>query len=106
MIQNHKHQNKTLVAFVILTGGFFIFMLKHGIGMYSKASEVCTNVKPVPLSHNNGDDIQVDEPRRRAIKALFISKNTLSFCKHTAHAGLAGENNDYKSRCIHLFQNC
>ena len=101
MIQNHKHQNKTLVAFVILTGGFFIFMLKHGIGMYSKTIEVCTNVKPVPLSTNNGDNNQVDEPRRRAIKALFISKNTLSFCKRTIHESLKGKDDDDDIRVIH-----
>ena len=105
-MENQNHRRKILVFLVVLMVGFFIFMLRHDVAMYLKQIEVCSNVRNVTLSTNNGDSYRLDEPRRRAIKALFISKNTLSFCKHTTHAGLAGENNDYKSRCIHLFQNC
>ena len=104
MIQNHQHQRKFLVVFVVLTGGFFIFMLRHGIGMYLKSIEVCSNVRAVPLITNNRDSNQLDEPRRRAIKALFVSKNTLSFCKRTIHESLEGKANGYKLQGIHLFR--
>ena len=100
MIQDHKHQRKFLVIFVVLTGGFFIFMLRNGIGMYLKAIEVCSNVRTVTLSTNIGDRNQVDEPRRRAIKSLFISKNTLSFCKRTIRESLGGMANGYKLQGI------
>ena len=104
MIQNHQHQRKFLVVFVVLTGGFFIFMLRHGIAIYLKSIEVCSNVRAVPLITNNGDSNQLDEPRRRAIKALFVSKNTLSFCKRTIHESLEGKANGYKLQGIHLFE--
>ena len=104
MIQNHQHQRKFLVVFVVLTGGFFIFMLRHGIAIYLKSIEVCSNVSTVPLITNNGDSNQLDEPRRRAIKALFVSKNTLSFCKRTIHESLEGKANGYKLQGIHLFR--
>ena len=92
------------MVFVVLTGGFFIFMLRHGIAIYLKPIEVCSNVRTVTLSTNIGDRNQVDEPRRRAIKALFISKNTLSFCKRTIRESLRGKDDDDVIRGIHLFE--
>ena len=89
---------------VILTGGFLIFRMRHGICMHLKAIEVCSNVGTVTLSTNNGDDNQVGEPRRRAIKALFISKNTLSFCKRTIHESLTGKDDDDEIRGMHFLK--
>ena len=89
---------------VILTGGIFIFMLRHGITIYLKSIKVCSNVRTVPLITNNGDSNQLDEPRRRAIKALFVSKNTLSFCKRTIPESLGGKANGYELQGIHLFE--
>ena len=93
-----------LVFLVILTGGIFIFMLRHGVTIYLKSIKVCSNVRTVPLITNNGDSNQLDEPRRRAIKALFASKNTLSFCKRTIPQSLGGKANGYELQGIHLFE--
>ena len=102
MIQDHNHQRKSLVFLVVLMGGFVIFLLRHdGIGTYFKAIQVCSNLRNVTLSNNNGVINQLDEPRRRAIKALFISKNTLSFCKHTIHTELAYDGTSL-SKKLHL----
>ena len=104
MKEDHKHPRKILVFLVILTGGFLIFRMRHGICMHLKAIEVRSNVGTVTLSTNNGDDNQVGEPRRRAIKALFISKNTLSFCKRTIHESLTGKDDDDEIRGMHFLK--
>ena len=102
MIQDHKHQRKSLLFLVVLMGGFVIFLLRQeGIGTYFQAIQVCSNLRNVTLSNNIGVINQLDEPRRRAIKALFISKNTLSFCKRTTHPELAYDETSL-SKKLHL----
>ena len=79
-------ERKVLFLLASVLGGFFIFVLSDITNSpYLKAPSVHLNIRDT-------DDVQaLEELRRRAIQALFVSKNTLPFCKPTGNAKFKGK---------------
>ena len=88
-----------LFLFALLLGGFSIFMLSDiTYSPYLKAPEVYRNIRDTPDSSNMADDGKDhNDLRRRAIQALFVSKNTLPFCKPASNAKSKGEFSSYQA---------
>ena len=89
-------ERKVLFLLVSLFGGYLIFLLSDITNSQSrKAPPVYSNIYIVqdnPGSSNMaGDRKDLADLRRRAIQALFVSKNTLSFCKHASSAKSKGK---------------
>ena len=85
-------ERKVLFLLTSLLGGFFIFVLSDITNSpYLKAPSVHLNIRDT-------DDVQaLEELRRRAIQALFVSKNTLPFCKPMSNAKSKGEFLSYEA---------
>ena len=86
-------ERKLLCLFASLLGGYLIFVLSDiTINPYPKIPVVYRNIRDTLDSSNMADDGKdLDDLRRRAIQALFVSKNTLSFCKHASGAKSKGK---------------
>ena len=86
-------ERKVLFLLASLLGGFFIFVLSDITNSpYLKALSVHRNIRDAPDSSNLADDGKdLKGLRRRAIQALFVSKNTLPFCKPTGNAKFKGK---------------
>ena len=86
-------EKKVLFLLASLLGGFFIFVLSDITNSpYLKALSVHRNIRDAPDSSNMADDGKdLEGLRRRAIQALFFSKNTLQFCKPTGNAKFKGK---------------
>ena len=86
-----------LLAFVL--GGYLIFVLSDiTINPYLKIPGVYRNIRDTLDSSNMADDGKaLEDLRRRAIQALFVSKSTLPFCKPTSNAKSKGEFLSYEA---------
>ena len=86
-------ERKLLFLLASLLGGFLIFVFSDITNNpYLKAPSVYRNIPGTPESSNMaGDGKDLDAMRRRAIQALFVSKNTLPFCKPTGNAKFKGK---------------
>ena len=86
-------ERKVLFLLASLLGAFFIFVLSDITNSsYLKAPSVHRNIRDTPDSSNMADDGKdLEALRRRAIRALFVSKNTLPFCKPTNNAKSKGK---------------
>ena len=89
-----SQQKQILFVLVSLSGGFLLFAL------WLKAPQVHHSIKPNPSPSLLEDSAERVEMRKQAIKALFTSRNTLSFCKHTSNMKSKGDNQYIKSRDI------
>ena len=92
-----SQQKQILFVLASLSGGFLLFTL----GL--KSPQVHHSIKPDPSSSLLGDSAERVEMRKQAIRALFTSRNTLSFCKHTSNTKSKGDNKYIKSREIPLW---
>ena len=86
-------ERKLLCLFASLLGGYLIFVLSDITNNTClKAPPIYSNIQDNPVSSNMvGGGKDLADLRRMAIQALFVSKNTLPFCKHTSHAKSKGE---------------
>ena len=86
-------ERKVLFLLALLLGGYYIFVLSDVTNNpYLKAPPVYSNIRDNSGSSNMpGDHKDLADLRRRAIQALFVSKNTLSFCKHASSAKSKGK---------------
>ena len=96
-----SQQKQILFVFVSLIGGFLLFALRL------KAPQVHHSINPSPsLLEDSAERVEM---RKQAIKALFTSRNTLSFCKHASNTKFKGDNQYIKSRdisrCRHILLN-
>ena len=85
----------TILIFASLIGGYLLSRFQLN------APLIYGNIKP--LSSSNLLDVSNEriEMRNQAIRALFHSKNSLSFCKHTNNIKSKGNNDFITSRDIH-----
>ena len=92
-------ERKVLFLLASFLGGFLIFVLSDITNSpYLKTPSVHRNIRDTPDSSNVADDGKdLDDLRRRAIQALFVSKNTLPFCKHTSSTRPKGEFISYEA---------
>ena len=93
-----SQQKQILFVLASLSGGFLLFALRL------KAPQVHHSIKP-----NSGPSLLEDsaervEMRKQAIRALFISRNTLSFCKHPSNTKSKGDKKYIKSLDIPRFR--
>ena len=79
-------ERKVLCLLASLLGGFLIIVFSDITNSpYLKAPSVYRKIRCT-------DDVKaLEDLRRRAIQALFISKNTLPFCKPTSNTKTKGE---------------
>ena len=86
-------KRKVLFLLASFLGGYLIFVLSDITNNpYLKATTVYGNIRGNSGSSNMaGDGNDLSKLRRRAIQALFVSKNTLPFCKHTNNPISKGE---------------
>ena len=89
-------ERNMLFLLVLSFGGYLIFVWSDVTNNpHLKAPPVYSNIYIVqdnPGSSNMaGDRKDLADLRRRAIQALFVSKNTLSFCKHASSAKSKGK---------------
>ena len=86
-------ERKVLFLLASLLGGFLIFVLTDITNSpYRKAPSVHRNIRDTPdTSKAAVDGKALEDLRRRAIQALFVSKNTLPFCKPTSNAKSKGK---------------
>ena len=86
-------ERKVLFLLASVLGGFFIFVLSDITNSpYLNALSVHRHIRDAPDSSNLADDGKdLEGLRRRAIQALFVSKNTLPFCKPTGNAKFKGK---------------
>ena len=86
-------ERKVLFLLASLLGGYLIFVLSDiTINPYLKIPAVYRNIRDTLDSSNMADDGKdLEGLRRRAIQALFVSKNTLPFCKPTGNAKFKGK---------------
>ena len=89
-----SQQKQILFVLASLIGGFLLFALRL------KAPQAHHSIIPNPSSSLLEDSNERVEMRKQAIRALFISRNTLSFCKHTSNTKSKGNNKYIKSRDI------
>ena len=84
MLESPKR--KVLFLLASLLGGFLMFVLSDITNSpYLKAPSVHHNIRDT-------DDVKaLEDLRRRAIQALFVSKNTLPFCKPASNAKFKGK---------------
>ena len=92
-------ERKVLFLLASFLGGFLIFVLSDITNSpYLKALSVHRNIRDAPDSSNLADDGKdLKGLRRRAIQALFVSKNTLPFCKPTSDAKSKGKFLSYEA---------
>ena len=65
---------------------------------YPKAPSIHRNIRDTPASLNMAvDGKALEDLRRRAIQALFVSKNTMPFCKPASNAKSKGEFSSYEA---------
>ena len=76
-----SHQKTLLYLVALLVGEFLFFVLK--------APQIYDNIKPSTPLRNTDDDL--DEFHKRNMKSRFISRSSLSFCKHTNNDELKGK---------------
>ena len=86
-------ERKALFLLASILGGFLIFVFCDITNNpYLKAPSVHRNTRDTPDSSNMADDVKdLEGLRKRAIQALFVSKNTLPFCKPTSNAKSKGK---------------
>ena len=86
-------EKKVLFLLASLLGGFLIFVLTDITNSpYRKPPSIHSNIRDTPDSSNmfdHGKDLE--GLRKRAIQALFVSKNTLPFCKPASNAKSKGK---------------
>ena len=92
-------ERKVLFLLASLLGGFLIFVLSDIIDSpYPKAPLIHRNIRDTPASSNMAvDGKTLEDLRRRAIQALFVSKSTLPFCKPASNAKSKGEFSSYEA---------
>ena len=91
-----SQRKQILLIFASLIGGFLLFALRLN------APLIHGNIKhPLPSSNLLDASNERVEMREQAIRALFISKNSLSFCKHKTNTKSKGNNDYITSRDIH-----
>ena len=86
-------ERKVLFLLASFLGGFLIFVLSDITSSPClKAPSVHRNIRDTPdTSKTAVDGKALEDLRRRAIQALFVSKNTLRFCKPTSNAKSIGK---------------
>ena len=86
-------ERKVLFLLASFLGGFLIFVLSDITNRPClKAPLVHRNIRDTPdTSKMAVDGKALEDLRRRAIQALFVSKNTLPFCKPTGNAKFKGK---------------
>ena len=86
-------ERKVLFLLASFLGGFLIFRLSDITNSPClKAPLVHRNIRDTPdTSKMAVDGKALEDLRRRAIQALFVSKNTLPFCKPTSNAKSKGK---------------
>ena len=91
-------ERKVLFLFALFLGGFLIFVLSDITNSTClKAPSVHRNIRDTPdTSKMAVDGKALEDLRRRAIQALFVSKNTLPFCKPTSNAKSKGKFLSYR----------
>ena len=98
-----SQQKQILFVFVSLIGGFLLFAMRL------KSPQVHHSIKPNPSPGLLADSAERVEMRKQAIRALFTSRNTLSFCKNASTTKSKGDNKYIKSRyiprCRHILLN-
>ena len=92
-------ERKLLCLFASLLGGYLIFVLSDITNNTClKAPPIYSNIQDNPGSSNMaGDGKDLADLRRMAIQALFVSKNTLPFCKPTSNAKSKGKFLSYEA---------
>ena len=90
-----SQQKQILFVFVSLIGGFLLFAMRL------KSPQVHHSIKPNPSPGLLADSAERVEMRKQAIKALFTSRNTLSFCKHTSNKKYKRAHKYIKSQGTH-----
>ena len=93
-----SQQKQILFVFVSLIGGFLLFALRL------KSPQVHHSIKPNPSPGLLADSAERVEMRKQAIRALFTSRNTLSFCKHPSNTKSKGDKKYIKSLDIPRFR--
>ena len=86
-------ERKVLFLLASFFGGFLIFVLSDITNSPClKTPSVHRNIRDTPdTSKMAVDGKALEDLRRRAIQALFVSKNTLPFCKPTSNAKSKGK---------------
>ena len=92
-----SQQKQILFVLASLSGGFLLFALRL------KAPQVHHSIKPNPGPNLLEDSAERVEMRKQAIRALFTSRNTLSFCKHPSNTKSKGDKKYIKSLDIPRF---
>ena len=83
-VRMEYRQKQILFIFALLIGGILLFALRL------KAPPMYGNIKPNPSSSLLNVSNEHIQMRKRAIRALFISRSSLSFCKHTSNTKFEG----------------
>ena len=91
-VRMKSQQKQILFVLASLIGGFLLFVLRL------QAPQAHHSIKPKPSSTLLEDSAERVEMRKQAIKALFTSRNTLSFCKHTSNKKSKGAHKYIKSQ--------
>ena len=86
-------ERKVLFLLASILGGFLIFVFCDITNNpYIKVPSVHRNIRDTPDSSNMANDGKdLEGLRKRAIQALFVSKNTLPFCKPASNAKSIGK---------------
>ena len=92
-----SQQKQILFVFVSLIGGFLLFALRL------KSPQSHHSINPSPSSSRLEDSAERVEMRKQAIRDLFTSRNTLSFCKHPSNTKSKGDKKYIKSLDIPRF---
>ena len=103
MFQGRMKSEQKQISFVLalLIGGFLDFWIFGGLFVLRlQAPQAHHSIKPKPSSTLLEDSAERVKMRKQAIRALFISRNTLSFCKHKSNTKSKGEYKYIKSRVI------
>ena len=99
-VRMESQQKKMLSIFAsILIFALFISTLRLNAPQRLKAPEVYGKTKPNPPSILCDDELV--DMRKSAIRSLFTSRNTLSFCKHTSNKKSKGDHKYIKSQGTH-----
>ena len=93
-----SQQKQISFVFVSLIGGFLLFATRL------KSPQVHHSIKPNPSLSLLEDSAERVEMRKQAIRALFTSRNTLSFCKHPSNTKSKGDKKYIKSLDIPRFR--
>ena len=96
-VRMESQQKQILFVLASLIGGFLLFVLRL------QAPQAHHSIKPKPSSTLLEDSAESVQMRKRAIRALLSSRNTLSFCKHKSNMKSKGDNKYIKSRDIFFF---